>query len=83
MKAECEKNGAHFMRYADDIVLLCPDEYSRQNLMFYASEELHRVGLNINVAKVKCLSKENFELWWGFNILNNFERGFSLEAFSN
>jgi hypothetical protein len=65
--------GSHFMRYADDMILACPDLNTCEKLVFFASSELHRIGLNINVAKVKYLNKEEFELWWGFKILDDFE----------
>jgi hypothetical protein len=73
MRKEAQGHGSHFMRYADDMVLACPDLDTCKKLIFFASTELHRIGLNINVAKVKYLSKEEFELCWGFRILGNFE----------
>lgn len=73
MREKSQGCGSHFMRYADDMVLACPDLNTCEKLVFFASSELHRIGLNINVAKVKYLSKEEFELWWGFKILDDLE----------
>jgi hypothetical protein len=80
MKSECEKFGARYVRYADDMVIMCPNKSLQKQLMFFASRGLHRLGLNINTNKVRCFSKEEFDLWWGFNIMNNFERDLVLEA---
>src|SRR5262249_3628185 len=55
-----------FMRFADDMVVCAADRQQCEELVFHASEELHELGLNINVAKVNYCSKHEFERFWGF-----------------
>lgn len=70
-----------YMRFADDMVIACPSHETCRNMVYESALELHRLGLNINVAKVRYLRKSEFERWWGFSILDdlqvpeNVERG--------
>jgi len=64
---------SQYIRYSDDMVFICPDKDTCKNLVFLASEELHKIGLNINVAKVRYFTKEEFEEWWGFSIHKKFD----------
>ena len=79
MRDACQGRDAHYLRYADDMVLACPNEDLCRELVFRAGQELHRIGLNINVAKVKYLDREAFEAWWGFSILNDLDVDGQLE----
>lgn len=65
----------HYMRFADDMVVRANSERECMDCVYNASEELHRLGLNINVAKVQYCSKADFEKYWGFVIMDRFESG--------
>jgi len=73
MRRLAQEREASFMRFADDMVLACPDQATCEELVFRASMELHRFGLNINVAKVRFLTSQDFHRWWGFAIMDSFE----------
>lgn len=72
IRDKCLERDSSFMRFADDMVIACPDRTTCEELVFSACQELHRIGLNINVAKVKYLTKEQFNLWWGFDVMDAF-----------
>ncbi len=73
MRESSLRDGSTFMRFADDMVLACPDSGTCRKLVYFASKELNAIGLNINVAKVKYLTKSEFDCWWGFSIMDGFE----------
>lgn len=75
IKEESESRNSRFMRFADDMVLCCPDRTTCNKLVYFAAGILHSIGLNINVSKVKYLNKNEFEAHWGFGILDGFESG--------
>jgi hypothetical protein len=70
IKEKSEAEGCKFTRFADDMILVCPDYNKCKNLIFQASRELHKLGLNINSQKVKILTKAEFGLYWGFDIMD-------------
>ncbi len=74
--------GGDFMRFADDMVVCAETQQRCQGLVYCASEKLHELGLNINVAKVRYCSKEDFERFWGFVIMDQFEAGNVIEGLS-
>jgi hypothetical protein len=43
--------------------------------VFEASLKLHELGLNVNVAKVKYCSKQDFRRFWGFVVMDRFASG--------
>jgi hypothetical protein len=67
--------GCDFMRFADDMVVHGSTRQECEELVFKASGALHELGLNINVAKVRYCSKEEFQRFWGFAIMDQFEAG--------
>jgi len=69
-----------YMRFADDMVVRGRTEKMCREFVYRASEALHRLGLNINVAKVKYCSKKEFDQYWGFVIMDRFESGQLLEG---
>lgn len=79
MREIASRHGSSYLRYADDMVLLAANTETCQALLFAASNELHRLGLNINVSKVQYLSKEQFDHWWGFEIMDKLEMEDSVE----
>lgn len=65
----CEEKGATYLRYADDQIIFAKDEKIARNLLFEASKELHKLGLNINPSKVEEFKdREDFALYWSFDI---------------
>jgi hypothetical protein len=67
--------GGDYMRFADDMVVRGRSAQECREFIFHASEDLHRLGLNINVAKVRYCSKLEFNTFWGFVIMDRFESG--------
>jgi len=67
--------GGHYMRFADDMVVRGESEEDCQRFVYEAAQQLHCLGLNINVAKVRYCSKKEFEQFWGFVIMDRFESG--------
>jgi hypothetical protein len=41
--------------------------------MFRASKELTKLGLNLNASKAKLLNRDNFYIYWSFDIFNLLE----------
>ena len=72
-----------FMRFADDMVVRGNSEDSCRDFVYRASERLHRLGLNINVAKVRYVSKLKFNQYWGFEVMDRFESGDLFEALTS
>ena len=66
-------SGGDYMRYADDMVIRAGSEAICKELVYRASERLHGLGLNINVAKVRYCSKSAFNSYWGFVAMDRFE----------
>jgi hypothetical protein len=66
----CAKYGAEYLRYADDMMIFAHDEAIAKHIMFEASKELHKLGLNINAGKVKILDELEFAEYEAFDILN-------------
>jgi hypothetical protein len=73
LRDDAERASAHFLRYADDMVLVASSPSQCRELMYRASGHLHRIGLNINVSKVYYKTKSEFDDAWGFDILDGLE----------
>jgi hypothetical protein len=71
-----------YMRFADDMVVRANTRSECGAAVYEASDRLHRLGLNINVAKVTYCSKDDFNRYWGFVIMDRFESGEILGALS-
>ena len=69
------ERGANYMRFADDMVIRAGSKRECMDLVYRASDDLHRLGLNINVAKVRYCPKKEFNQYWGFVIMDHFESG--------
>jgi len=74
-RQQIEDDGGHYMRFADDMVVRARSRSECSEFVYKASEELHRYGLNVNVAKVRYCSKLEFEQYWGFMVMDRFEVG--------
>jgi hypothetical protein len=69
MNEICEKNGAKYIRFADDQIIYTKDLQTARNILFEASKELLRINLNFNSSKVKEFrSKDEFNVYWAFDI---------------
>ena len=49
-------HNSRYLRYSDDMILFCPSKKDAEFLIFHASKELHKIGLNINSSKVRDLA---------------------------
>lgn len=74
-RAQAQDYGGDYMRFADDMVVCASSRHECEALVFRASQQLHELGLNINIAKVQYCSKRDFERFWGFVIMDHFEAG--------
>lgn len=74
------RDGGDYMRFADDMVVRASNLSECEASVYEASDRLHRLGLNINVAKVTYCSKDKFDKYWGFVVMDRFESGDILEA---
>jgi hypothetical protein len=74
-REEITVKGGDYMRFADDMVVRGNSQQQCHDFVYRASECLHQLGLNINVAKVQYLSKDEFNQYWGFVIMDRFESG--------
>jgi hypothetical protein len=68
-----ERDG-DYMRFADDMVVRAESREECEQFVYEGSQQLHRLGLNINVAKVRYCSKKEFDQFWGFVIMDRFEQ---------
>ena len=65
----CQEKGAKYLRYADDQMFFTDNEKTARYLLFEASKELHKIGLNINSSKVdEFKTRSEFEIYWSFDI---------------
>lgn len=69
-KEICDYSGASFLRYCDDMVVITKSKEDIDSLLFKAGYELNKYGLNINAAKVKKQTKQEFFEDWRFDILD-------------
>ncbi|WP_340104890.1 RNA-directed DNA polymerase [Rhodohalobacter sp. 8-1] len=74
MYKSCRKKKSKYLRYSDDMILFCPSKKEALSLIFYASKELHKIGLNINSSKVDTFeNREKFNEYWAFEIFELLE----------
>ncbi|MCC6236107.1 MAG: RNA-directed DNA polymerase [Dehalococcoidia bacterium] len=66
-------SATRYMRYADDMVISAPSQRDCERMLLFAAEELNRLGLNINVSKVKYLRRAEFNAYWGFDVMTALE----------
>jgi hypothetical protein len=60
-----------YLRYADDQIIMCQEKQEAQRLLFNASLELHKIGLNINSGKViEFTCREDFNHYWCFHFFD-------------
>jgi len=64
----CSKRKSGYLRYADDQIIASYDEKTAKEIMFLASKELIKLGLNLNASKAKLLNKDDFFKYWSFDI---------------
>jgi len=79
-KLVSDKNGG-YLRYADDQIIAAPDEKIAKEIMFFASKELAKIGLNLNANKAKFFSnRDEFSHFWSFDIFKLLENKNSKKA---
>jgi hypothetical protein len=65
----CHNKDAGYLRYADDQIIAARDESTAKEVMFLASKELAKIGLNLNASKAKFFNnKDDFKIYWSFDI---------------
>jgi len=63
----CER----YLRYADDQIIMAETPDDARRILFQASTELHKIGLNINSGKVHHFSsREDFAYYWAFDLFD-------------
>jgi len=73
MRKKALGSNSDYFRYADDMVITCNDEKQCSDLVFFASQELHKLGLNINATKVRFDTSARFNERWGFDVMYDLE----------
>lgn len=69
----CRENGSRYLRYADDQIVCAPDEETANKIVRFASLELSRIGLSMNAGKIKHFNREEFEVYWAFQIFDQLQ----------
>lgn len=69
----CSERNSGYLRYADDQIIASSDEKTAKEIMFLASKELTKLGLNLNASKAKFLNKTEFSTYWSFDIFKLLE----------
>jgi hypothetical protein len=69
IKELTSQKSAGYLRYADDQIIAAKDEATAKEIMFRASKELVKIGLNLNAGKAKFFkNREDFSVYWSFDI---------------
>ncbi len=71
MKKVCDENGSKYMRYSDDQIIISKDSETAKKILFLASRELHKIGLNINSSKVESFSRDEYMKYWAFDVFSD------------
>lgn len=67
----CDSSNSCYMRYSDDQIIMSPNKEVAEKILFDASKELFRIGLNINSSKVDRIeSIEAWDYYWCFDLFN-------------
>jgi len=69
----CSDRNSGYLRYADDQIVASPDDKTAKEIMFFASKELAKLGLNLNASKAIFFSKSEFNTYWSFDIFKLLE----------
>jgi hypothetical protein len=71
VKDFCDEQGAQYLRYADDQLIMAKNRSSAEAILFFASKHLKSLNLNINSAKVEIFdSREKYDKYWSFDIFD-------------
>lgn len=70
MYKKTSKSGSRYMRYSDDQVIMTTDKETAEDILFFTSKELFKIGLNINSAKVVRFDRKGWEYYWCFDIFD-------------
>lgn len=82
-----KKNKSGYLRFADDQIIGSTNEKTAREILFLASKELAKIGLNLNAAKAKFFTRKEFFQYWSFDIFTlleksnnkeNINKGFSI-----
>ena len=73
-RKDAENIGARYIRFADDITVVCPNRRKAEQLLFLASHRLYARGLHVNQSKVRFQSKREFERYWRFDIFDRLDQ---------
>ncbi len=66
--AICKKLDCTFVRYCDDIIVMCNDKASAEKIVHAAAEVLNKSALSLNSSKTKIFdSRSKFEKYWMFD----------------
>lgn len=71
IKEICNSIAANYLRYADDQLFYTKSKHDANYLVYEASKQLSRIGLNINTSKVIYFdSQDKFNEYWAFEIFD-------------
>lgn len=67
----CKQHGAKYLRYADDQIIFAKKQEVARKILFEASKELFKIGLDINSSKVdEFRGKREFHTYWAFEMFH-------------
>lgn len=64
----CKERKATYLRYADDQLIAADSEATIREIIFLASKELVRMGLNLNTSKARYFTLDEYFEYWSFDI---------------
>lgn len=66
--AICKKLDCTYVRYCDDMIIMCNDKASAEKVVHSAAEVLNKSALSLNSSKTKIFdSRSKFEKYWMFD----------------
>lgn len=66
--AICKKLDCTYIRYCDDMIIMCNDKASAEKVIHAAAEVLNKSALSLNSSKTKIFDKRSkFEKYWMFD----------------
>lgn len=64
----CKKMDCTYIRYCDDMIIMCKDKASAEKVIHAAAEVLNKSALSLNSSKTKIFdSRSKFEKYWMFD----------------
>ena len=77
----CLSEGAEYVRYADNQIIFAKSYTDINKIVLFITNELNKIGLNINASKVKKRTMKELKVYYEYEIINDIISGsFDLAA---